>query len=477
MEILIIVFCSVLLVAFAILAVIVVKKAGAAPKDAGPDKATLDSIANVDAGVKGLKEALPSMVALEIAKQNTEIQKQFAEYSDKESQKLTDFESKVTDKIASNEKASIESAAAFQKSSADAMHQFEISMSGKITTLQNGVNETVNKRLDSIATTLNQSVTAISDKVNASIQDGFKANSDTMGSLKESLGAVAKAQEGLKDVQNSVTDLNSLLKGNQTRGAYGELQLDMLLESTFPNGKDRYYKIQDDLGYVKGTFEKVRPDADLIFQAGGKCLKLCIDSKFPFSQYSKLFVRDDSVSESDEEALKTTFRNDVRKKYRDIADKYIIEDVTVGNAVMFVPNDGVFAFIENEFPDLVAEARGMGVVLACPSTLQAIIVVFHNAAIESERSANVEKMGEALKGLSVEFARWAERWDSLQRTIQSAANKSDEMGTTVKKLGSKFGKIKDADFSSGAIDIGSQTDEDDPQELPNPKPNPTSDEK
>ena len=182
MEILIIVFCSVLLVAFAILAVIVVKKAGAAPKDAGPDKATLDSIANVDAGVKGLKEALPSMVALEIAKQNTEIQKQFAEYSDKESQKLTDFEGKVADKIASNEKASIESAAAFQKSSADAMHQFEISMSGKITTLQNGVNETVNKRLDSIATTLNQSVTAISDKVNASIQDGFKANSDTMPS-------------------------------------------------------------------------------------------------------------------------------------------------------------------------------------------------------------------------------------------------------------------------------------------------------
>jgi DNA anti-recombination protein RmuC len=38
-------------------------------------------------------------------------------------------------------------------------------------------------------------------------------------------------------LQDDVTSLNQVLQGNQTRGAYGELQLSMLLENTFPTAK------------------------------------------------------------------------------------------------------------------------------------------------------------------------------------------------------------------------------------------------
>jgi DNA recombination protein RmuC len=306
----------------------------------------------------------------------------------------------------------------------------------------------VNKTLSDNTALMNKRVEDnfkdINDRVNKSLQEGFKGNSDTMGELKKQLGAIDDAQKHLQSLQDDVTSLNQVLQGNQTRGAYGELQLEMLLESTFPNGKGKFYNLQDDLGFTKGD-EKVRPDADLIFTVNGTTSKLCIDSKFPFSDYAKLFSGE-AIEDNEKATLKTNFSAEVKKKYKDIADKYIIPNLTPNYAIMFIPNDGVFAYIENEFPDLVADARSLGVILACPSTLQAIVVVFHNAAMEAERSKNMEKMEEALKGLGVEFNRFAERWDSLQRSIQVAANKTTLMTTTVQKITGKFGKINSADL-------------------------------
>jgi DNA recombination protein RmuC len=286
----------------------------------------------------------------------------------------------------------------------------------------------------------------INDRVNKSIQDGFGKNSDTMGELKEQLGAIGNAQKHLEEIQKDVVSLNNILSGSQTRGAYGELQLEMLLEQTFPNGKGKYYNIQDDLGYTKGS-EKTRPDADLVFSVNGEDIKLCIDSKFPFSDYSRLFM-DGEISQEDKLSLRNSFKNAVKVKYKDIADKYIIEGITLHYAVMFIPNDGIFAYIQNEFPDLVSEARSLGVIMSCPSTLQAIIVIFHNAAIENERSKNLKMIGDALNGLSKEFDRFSARWNALQRCIQSANKSTIELGTTVDKITNRFQKINKSNFAS-----------------------------
>ena len=114
----------------------------------------------------------------------------------------------------------------------------------------------INKSLSDNTAAMNKKVEDnfkdINDRVNKSLQDGFKGNSDTMGELKKQLGAIDDAQKHLQSLQDDVTSLNQVLQGNQTRGAYGELQLSMLLENTFPNGKGKYYNLQDDLGFTKG---------------------------------------------------------------------------------------------------------------------------------------------------------------------------------------------------------------------------------
>lgn len=359
-----------------------------------------------------LKEGIPLVISQKTAEQMASLQKSFNEQAEKDNQRMQGFQLNLNKAV--NDQMAL-----------------------------------INKSLSDNTAAMNRKVEDnfkdINDRVNKSLQEGFKGNSDTMGELKKQLGAIDDAQKHLQSLQDDVTSLNQVLQGNQSRGAYGELQLSMLLESTFPNGKGKYYNLQDDLGFTKGD-EKVRPDADLIFTVNGNVSKLCIDSKFPFSDYAKLFSGA-AVDEAEKNALKTSFSNEVKKKYKDIADKYIISNLTPNYAIMFIPNDGVFAFVENEFPELVSDARSLGVILACPSTLQAIVVVFHNAAMEAERSKNMEKMEEALKGLGQEFNRFSERWESLQRSIQSAAAKTTQMGTTVQKITNRFGKIKSADLT------------------------------
>jgi len=370
-----------------------------------------NSVENLNANLAALKESVPLVISQKTAEQMTNLQKSFNEQAEKDNARMQSFQSNlnkaVNDQMALLNKALAENTVALNKKVEDNFN-------------------------------------AINDRVNHSLQEGFKGNSDTMGELKKQLGEIDDAQKHLASLQEDVTSLNQVLQGNQSRGAYGELQLEMLLENTFPGGKGKFYNLQEDLGYVHEG-EKVRPDADLLFAVNGKTTRLCIDSKFPFADYAKLFSGE--AKEEEKAALRTKFSAEVKAKYKDIAEKYIVPELTLNYAIMFIPNDGVFAFIENEFPDLASSARSLGVIFACPSTLQAIVVVFHNAAMEAERSKNMAAMERALKGLGVEFNRFAERWDSLQRSIQLAANKTTQMTTTVQKITGKFGQINEANLS------------------------------
>jgi DNA recombination protein RmuC len=382
-----------------------------------PEDKTTEYFNEIKQSLQTSRESLPLVVSGELAKQMVGIQKQLGEQAETDHKRLNEFQTAMADSL------------------------------GKSMTQ---MNTSLNDRVDKMNESLTKSVTALNEKVDKNLADlnkqvgetlttGFKGNSETMGELKEKLGKIDEAQKHLESLQNEVVTLNNVLANNQARGQYGELQLEMLLEATFPNGKGKFYNLQDDLGRIKDG-EKVRPDADIVFTTGDEATKLCIDSKFPFSDYVKLFSGE-AVSEEERRTLKISFKNAVRTKADSIAEKYIISGVTMKYAIMFVPNDGVFAFIENEFPELVSLARNEGVIISGPSTLQAIIVVFHGAAIDAERSKDLEAINVALKGLGDEFNRFSKRWAELEKSIDTVDKKSKDFSVTVGKISNKFGKI------------------------------------
>ena len=167
--------------------------------------------------------------------------------------------------------------------------------------------------------------------------------------VAERLGRIDEAQRNINELGASINDLKTVLKGNQTRGRYGEMQLKALLENSFDNTSG-IYALQHPINNGK-----VKPDAVIFLPEPEKLL--CIDSKFPFSSYEELFKED--LTEERRNDLKTTFKNEVKKHITDVKNKYILDGETSPYAVMFIPNDGIFYFIHLEAYDLVEYARSI----------------------------------------------------------------------------------------------------------------------
>lgn len=370
---------------------------------------------SLESGLDSLKTNLPLLIEKTVSNEMLKVSSQLSNYSKDSNEEVSKLKNEVTQTL-------FNSLAKMQE------------------TLSTNV-EGINKKVD-------DKFTDINDRVNKSLEGGFKETSETMGTVRSQLATMQEAQKNLDALSKQVVALNQALSHNQSRGKYGEMQLSMLLESIFQNGKGLLYDEQYVIK-VKGE-ETVKPDAVIFFNSRKRLL--CIDSKFPFAEYSRLFVQGE-LSDGDKAVLMSSFKRDVKSRIEEVRSKYLIEGITTNQALIFIPNDGIFAFIHSEYPDLVKEAIRSNVVLTSPSTLAPILVTFHAVQIDEERNKNLEKIKDALNSLGVEFERYEKRWNELAKNIESLQVKKDQMSVTVGKISNRFSEV-----SLGAPSKGKEED-------------------
>ena len=165
---------------------------------------------------------------------------------------------------------------------------------------------------------------------------------------------------------------------------------------------------------------------------------ICIDSKFPFQDYERLMKED---NESAKEEYKKQFAAAVKKHITVIKDKYIIDGKTAPEALMFIPNDGVFAYIHQELLDVVDYAREKRVILTSPSTLPAILVTINMVRIEAERAKNVKEISKQLDFLGRQFAMFSKEWDTFSKQLETASRSREKLDTRVNRITTKFDAI------------------------------------
>ena len=278
---------------------------------------------------------------------------------------------------------------------------------------------------------------AITEKVDLALRDGFRGNQESLAGIQERLAKIDEAQRHLDALQKDVVSLNAILQGNQTRGRYGELQLEMLLEKAFPEGRALgHYELQKELPGQHG--ESLRPDASIILMRGEEEVRLPIDSKFPFDSYERYLSEKEEARK--EEALKS-FKAAVRDKARQVL-KYVGLPGTMDHAILFIPSEGIFATIENEFPDLVDEFRSRGVLFASPTILLALIVIIHGNEREMRRSKESAEIRRNLVLLGKEFERLGGRWENFVRHVKGLDKDTDELSVTVRKINRRFLEIE-----------------------------------
>ena len=303
----------------------------------------------------------------------------------------------------------------------------------KLERFQSNIIEQMTKRFESINSQLSEKMKEINQKVEDKLKEGFQGTSETMAQVRERLKVIDEAQKNMKSLSKDVVSLRSIMEGNQTRGQYGEYQLNMVLHNVFGDTVGCY---QEQYTIKKGKDGDVRADAVVFMPEPNKMI--CIDSKFPFQDYERL-MKEENVENKEE--YKRQFAAAVKKHITVIKDKYIIEGKTAPEALIFIPNDGVFAYIHQELQDVVEYARDKRVILTSPSTLPAILVTINMVRIESERAKNVKEISKQLDFLGRQFTQFSKEWETFSRQLETATRSREKLDTRVNRITNKFDAI------------------------------------
>jgi len=316
------------------------------------------------------------------------------------------------------------------------LNEFKEKLEDRVNKLFVQNEDRLNATTKEITASINEKMKEINDKVDNRLTEGFEKSTKTFGDVLERLGKIDEAQKKLEGLSNNIISLQDILSNNKSRGNFGEYQLNQILEDAFGVQDDDVYQVQKMFTGIDGS--KLMADAAL--RMPDNDLWLAIDSKFPLENYEKMISKD--IPDSEQKNYEKLFVKDVKNRV-DETSKYIINGVTLDQAIMFIPSESIYAQILAYHKDVVAYATKKKVLLSGPTNLLALLRVFIVLRIDEKRTKCARELFGELNKLSEEFGRYSERWIDFEKKFKGLDKEVDKITVTSKKISSKFEKIKD----------------------------------
>ncbi len=288
-------------------------------------------------------------------------------------------------------------------------------------------NETIERRLN-----------LINEKVNERLDVNFEKTNKTFANVIERLSKIDEAQKKIDSLSTDIVSLQSILTDKKTRGIFGETNLAIVLASVFGEKNDKIYQLQYTL-----------PNAtivDAILFAPEPLGTIGIDSKFPLEHYEAMIDRNRSKEER--EIAGKMFKVDVKKHIDAISSKYIIDDVTADQAIMFLPAEAIFAEINAYHPDILNYAYKKRVWITSPTTLMSTLTIISMIIKDMERDKYAKLIHTELSKLGIEFGRYKERWDHLSKSIEAVNKDVLNIHTTTDKITKRFEEINNVEIKT-----------------------------
>ncbi len=278
----------------------------------------------------------------------------------------------------------------------------------------------------------------INERVNNQLSENFEKSNKTFMNVLERLNKIDEAQKKIDGLSTEIVSLQSVLTDKKTRGTFGEVNLEYILNNAFGPSSSGIYKIQHKMsnGYI----------ADCLLYAPSPLGTIAIDSKFPLENYQKMV--DKNKTKEERGLFEKSFVNDVKKHINDISEKYIVPGETSNEAIMFLPAEAIFAEINAYHPELLNYAYQKKVWITGPTTLISTLSIISMILKNMERDKYAKIIHEELDKLGIEFNRYKERWDKLSRSVKSVNQSLDELHTTTEKISKRFENIKNAEIDT-----------------------------
>ena len=285
---------------------------------------------------------------------------------------------------------------------------------------------------------INERLAEVQNTMGESLQGSATKTARSLGELQQRLETIDKAQENIEKLSGNVLSLQDILSNKQTRGAFGEIQLnDIVIKALHSNS----YKFQYTLSNGKR--------ADCLINLPNPPGAIVIDSKFPLEAYESL--RSSSNSSELIEASRM-MKTSVRQHIKSIAEKYIIEGETAEGAIMFLPSEAVYAELHANFSDVVREGFDAKVWIVSPTTCMATLntmrAILKDARMREQAGAIRTELGLLFKDVE----RLSERVMNLDRHFVQASKDIEEIKISAKRAGNRARKLDNFDFEEVTTD-------------------------
>jgi DNA recombination protein RmuC len=307
--------------------------------------------------------------------------------------------------------------------------------------LRSAVAERLQKLDENNSKKLEEMRQTVDEKLHATLE---KRLTDSFGLVTEQLGNVQRGLGEMKDLAAGVGDLKRVLTNIKSRGGYGEVQLEMLIDQML--SPEQYVK---NANIGQGAQRTVEIAIKLPGQATGEPVLLPVDAKFPREAWERL---EDAQERGEPEAVKQAgekLEAAACLAAKEISEKYIQPPVTTPFAVMFLPTEGLFAEVVRRaglMDELQSKYR---VIVAGPTTFAALLTSlqmgFRTLAIQKKGN----EVWKVLGATKLEFERFGGLMDRVEKNIGTVQNTLRDVGTRTRAINRTLREVETVELKAG----------------------------
>ena len=273
---------------------------------------------------------------------------------------------------------------------------------------------------------------AVQEQMTLNLTTNAKTTANSLGELQQRLVTIDKAQDTIQKLSGDVLSLQDILANKQTRGAFGEIQLQEIVSKALPS--DAY------------TWQATLPNgkrADCLIHLPNPPGPIVIDSKFPLEAYEAL--RNATTELDTKDAIKF-MRTSVKAHIKAISEKYILEGTTADGAIMFLPSEAVYAELHSNFPELIREGFEARVWIVSPTTCMATLNTMRAILKDARMREQAGAIRTALRQLHRDVELVVDRVDKLNTHFNQARKDIEGISTAAERAGKRAHKLDNFDF-------------------------------
>jgi DNA recombination protein RmuC len=313
----------------------------------------------------------------------------------------------------------------------------------------NQLSEDQAQRGDLFQKSLDERLSAMTERLGRSLTTQSETSSEHLKRLDTRLEVIDRAQANIQELASEVSGLQAILSNRQSRGAFGERQMQALIEQYLPSSSYSFQKTLSNASRV-----------DALIHLPGDHLDVAVDSKFPLEAWQRFTSQENADGPSQTSDLaRRQFSADCTRHIRDISSKYLIPGETHEIALMFLPSEAIYAELYSHFPKVVERGFNDRVMIVSPTTFMATLhtmkAVLRDAAMREQATVilrEVEQIGADVRRLDARVAKLQSHYDGGLEMMRQARISTDK----ITKRADKIDQL-DLDNDAPPVSIDRQT--------------------